>query len=93
MNVSCVTNKTAAPQRKILVFFLQDALKINTSIDAHREDTFFQNQGNFFLFSKQGRGDLPLPPGSCAPENSKYKKLHATMNILGFKVAISHSFF
>ena len=61
MNVSCVTNKTAAPQRKILVFFLQDALKINASIDAHKEDTFFQNQGTFFLFSKKGRGDLPLP--------------------------------
>ena len=38
-------------------------------MDAHKQDTFFQNQGTFFLFSKKCRGDLhPLPPASCTPE-------------------------
>ena len=44
-------------------------------MDAHKQDTFFQNQGTSlqnqgtFLFSKKCRGDLhPPPPASCTPE-------------------------
>ena len=36
-------------------------------IDTHKQGTFFQNQGTFFLFLKEGRVNLS-PPASCVPE-------------------------
>ena len=32
--------------------------------NGHNQGTFPQNQGTFFQFSRNGRGDFPLPPCS-----------------------------
>ena len=68
------------PAGKILVLFLQDALKTtfwmrNQPMDTHKRGTFFQNQGTFFCkiralffyFQKRAGENSPTPPTSCAP--------------------------
>ena len=71
INVSCVTRKRKTPQGIILVFFLQDALKITfqMGILTHRRTQaghifpksghFFARSGHFFSIFKKGQERPP----------------------------------
>ena len=68
IHVSCTAYKRTAPQRGILVFFLQDSTKttfLNENLNHRRTRTghlFSQNQGTYLLFSKKaGETFSPFP--------------------------------
>ena len=80
INVSCEAHKRKALQRKIFVFFLQDALKITFQLRilTHgytqtgqifpKSGHFFAKSGLFFsIFKKRLGRPPPILPASCSP--------------------------
>ena len=61
INVSCTAYKRKTPEEKNLTH------RSTKSIFFQNQGFFLKNQGNYFLFSKRGRGDLLLHPASCTP--------------------------